>query len=69
MQTNPGEASSEGKAAPVLPNPTLPKGGGAISSIGENFVSNPQMGTATFSIPLNVTAASIAAKISHRQVC
>jgi len=35
-----------------LPNPTLPKGGGAIAPIGEKFVSNPQTGTAAFSIPL-----------------
>src|SRR5437763_8091497 len=37
---------------PALPNPTLPKGGGAIAPIGEKFISNPQMGTATFSIPV-----------------
>jgi hypothetical protein len=36
----------------VLPNPTLPKGGGAIAPIGEKLVPNAQMGTASFTVPV-----------------
>jgi RHS repeat-associated protein len=49
------KADSEGgssHAGPVLPAPSLPKGGGAIASIGEKLVANPQMGTASFSVPV-----------------
>ena len=34
---------------------TLPKGGGAISGIGEKFQANPVTGTASFSVPVPVT--------------
>ncbi len=40
------------KPPPALPQPTLPKGGGAIAPIGEKFVANAHMGTADFSIPV-----------------
>src|SRR4051812_1918293 len=45
-------AGKEPPAAPVLPNPALPKGGGAIAPIGEKLVPNPQMGTAGFTFPI-----------------
>jgi RHS repeat-associated protein len=34
---------------------SLPKGGGAIRSIGEKFTANPATGTASFSVPVAVT--------------
>jgi YD repeat-containing protein len=39
------------------PAVTLPKGGGAVRSIGETFQANPATGTASLSIPLALTAA------------
>jgi YD repeat-containing protein len=39
------------------PAVTLPKGGGALRSIGETFQANPATGTASLSLPLAVTAA------------
>lgn len=37
------------------PSVTLPKGGGAISSIGEKLSANPVTGSASFSLPLPLT--------------
>jgi len=37
--------------------PSLPKGGGAIRSIGESFKANPATGTATLSVPLPFSKA------------
>ena len=42
-----GDKSSAG-----LPAITLPKGGGALRSIGEKFAANPVTGTASLSIPI-----------------
>lgn len=39
----------------VLPQPTLPKGGGAIAPIGEKLTTHPQTGTASFSFPILTT--------------
>jgi hypothetical protein len=36
---------------------TLPKGGGAISGIGEKFQANAVTGTGSFSIPIPATPA------------
>ena len=44
-----GSASAGVLNAPVL---SLPKGGGAISDIGEKFDVNSVTGTASFSIPI-----------------
>lgn len=41
----------------ALPGISLPKGGGAIRSIDEQFTANPANGAASFSIPLPVAAA------------
>ncbi len=35
-----------------LPSPTLPKGGGAIRSIGEKFSANPATGAGSLSVPV-----------------
>lgn len=42
-------------AKPLLPQPALPKGGGALAPIGERLTPHPQTGTASFSIPLPIT--------------
>jgi RHS repeat-associated protein len=39
------------------PAVSLPKGGGALRSIGETFQANPATGTASLSLPLALTAA------------
>ncbi len=44
-------ASSEGPAISV-PKVELPKGGGAISGIGEKFAANPVTGTGSMSVPI-----------------
>lgn len=46
------ESTTGAANAGSLPAPTLPRGGGAIAPIGEKFISNPQMGTGSFSIPV-----------------
>lgn len=38
--------------AAVAPTLSLPKGGGAIRSIGEKFAANPATGTATLAVPI-----------------
>ncbi len=58
-QTN-GERFSSGNQLSNNQNPAaveLPKGGGAIRSMGEKFSANPVTGTASFSIPLPVSSA------------
>jgi len=35
-----------------IPQISLPKGGGAVSGIGEKFAANPVTGTGSFSIPI-----------------
>jgi hypothetical protein len=47
---NPG--SREENRAATTPGIGLPKGGGAIRSMGEKFTANPVTGTGTFSVPL-----------------
>src|SRR5712692_6027894 len=37
------------------PTPSLPKGGGAIRGIGEQFKANPATGTPSFSVPIFTT--------------
>jgi RHS repeat-associated protein len=51
----PGHAGQP--AGPVLPSIALPKGGGAIRSIGEKFAANPVTGTATMSVPIGASPA------------
>ena len=60
-QTRPGtqapslEARRVPSQAPTpieVPTPTLPKGGGAISSIAEKFAANPATGTGGMAVPL-----------------
>ncbi|KAF2012901.1 RHS repeat-associated core domain protein [Aaosphaeria arxii CBS 175.79] len=55
MQNNGNNDNTEGKQkqeGSAFPNVSLPKGGGAIRSMGEKFSTNPVTGTASFSIPL-----------------
>lgn len=47
-----GDKDAPKTAAQMLPNVTLPKGGGAITSIGEKFKVNAATGTGQMSIPL-----------------
>ena len=46
------ERSASRDGAEIAPEISLPKGGGAIRSIGEKFVANPANGTATFTVPI-----------------
>ena len=39
-----------------ITQPTLPKGGGAVTGIGETFQPNAFSGTATLSIPIHTSA-------------
>jgi hypothetical protein len=43
---------SDDKFAAKAPQITLPKGGGAISGMGEKFAANPVTGTASMTVPL-----------------
>jgi RHS repeat-associated protein len=45
-------SSSDGKFGVNAPQITLPKGGGAISGIGEKFTANPVTGTGSMTVPL-----------------
>jgi hypothetical protein len=40
-----------------IPGITLPKGGGAITGMGEKSQSNPVTGTASFQIPVKISAS------------
>ncbi len=52
-QTDQGPESSSGQGKVLSPRAlSLPKGGGAIRSIGEKFAANPVTGTASLSIPI-----------------
>ena len=42
----------EANFAVSAPKITLPKGGGAISGIGEKFTANPLTGTGSMTVPL-----------------
>jgi len=44
--------NTNGKGVVVTPSISLPKGGGAISGIGEKFVANPVTGTASLNVPI-----------------
>ncbi len=46
---------SDGAKAPATPAISLPKGGGAIRGIGEKFAANPVTGTASLTVPINVS--------------
>ncbi len=45
-------SSKEEKFAVSAPSITLPKGGGAISGIGEKFAANPVTGTGSMTVPI-----------------
>jgi RHS repeat-associated protein len=47
--------SEEAQGAGPLPSPSLPKGGGAIRSIGEKFGVSPSRGTGNLTIPIAVS--------------
>jgi hypothetical protein len=49
---SPSSSAPPDDQAVATPTITLPKGGGAIRSIGEKFAANPVLGTASMSIPL-----------------
>ena len=47
-----GGLSKDEKFAVSAPSITLPKGGGAISGIGEKFSANPVTGTGSMTVPI-----------------
>src|SRR5215472_13890647 len=48
-----GKAAEKPERAPgLLPQPSLPKGGGAIRDIGEKFGVSPATGTGSLSVPI-----------------
>jgi len=51
---DPGSARQKPSNAPggLLPAPTLPKGGGAIRSIGEKYTTDPSTGSGSLTVPL-----------------
>ena len=53
-ENKPKEPES-GENQPKLPSISLPKGGGAISDIGEKFSANPVTGTGSLSVPIFTT--------------
>jgi RHS repeat-associated protein len=60
MDQGKGSAAAAGKASEtpfdvVIPQLTLPKGGGAIRGIGEKFAANPITGTGSLSVPIAVS--------------
>jgi hypothetical protein len=48
--SNQEEAAGRGTAA--IPSISLPKGGGALSGIGEKFATNPVTGTGSMTVPI-----------------
>src|SRR5262245_6205789 len=52
---SPASADSDAKRTPLLPTPTLPKGGGAIRGMGEKFAVNPVTGTGALTVPLSIS--------------
>ena len=50
--TNPQTSGESGGPAGQLPTISLPKGGGAISGMGEKFAANPVTGTGSMSVPI-----------------
>src|SRR5438045_8686992 len=51
----PVESAPDAKSASFLTTPpavSLPKGGGAIRSIGEKFAANPVTGTGSMTVPI-----------------
>src|SRR5438105_2065340 len=46
------ERKPEPRPASPLPQPTLPKGGGAIRDIGEKFSANAATGTGAMTVPI-----------------
>src|SRR3954451_10964243 len=51
-------ASSGGPRGPTTPAAVeLPKGGGAVRSMGETFSAHPSRGTASLTVPLPTSAA------------
>jgi len=51
-QSGSGEKPAKPDKPRLLPAPTLPKGGGAISGIGEKFAANPATGGGSTTIPI-----------------
>ena len=49
LKTDGGKTESNSIETPSI---TLPKGGGAISGIGEKFAANPVTGTGSMSVPI-----------------
>ena len=49
-------SSSDGNFGVSAPSITLPKGGGAISGIGEKFAANPVTGTGSMTVPVFTSA-------------
>ncbi len=52
-----GDQSSHNDFLLARPSVSLPKGGGAITGIGEKFTANPVTGTGSLAIPIAVTPA------------
>src|SRR5881397_1990117 len=51
-QDNKLDANGEGQKISSVPSISLPKGGGAIRSIGEKFAANPVTGTGSMTVPI-----------------
>jgi RHS repeat-associated protein len=49
---NKAEKNDPGKSTTVVPQLSLPKGGGAIRGMGEKFSANPVTGTGNLSVPI-----------------
>ena len=49
---NKSEKNNSGKSPNVVPQLSLPKGGGAIRGMGEKFSANPVTGTGSISVPI-----------------
>lgn len=43
----------------LVPTPSLPKGGGALSGLGEKLSTNPLTGTGSFSVPINTSPGRV----------
>ncbi|MDQ1254245.1 MAG: hypothetical protein QG646_3471, partial [Euryarchaeota archaeon] len=52
---NKSKVSESSESQPKLPSISLPKGGGAISGIGEKFAANPVTGTGSLNVPIFTT--------------
>ena len=50
-----GRVSGDVQKVALPPNPSLPKGGGAIRGMGEKFAANPVTGTGSMTVPIAIS--------------